>query len=63
MIGKRIYKVTNGQKSWLVKAVNMHVAIGWVVREEFKVNVASQDDLVAALKQGLEVVEVIQGKA
>lgn len=57
-MSKRTYKVTNSgdtESVHLVKASTQAQAIGFVVRNTFKAEVASQDDLIALLGNGVKV--------
>jgi hypothetical protein len=56
----RIYAVTrktptNGANTRLVRASQAGPALSFVAKDEYSVDVASQDDLVAALKAGVQV--------
>lgn len=51
----RIYQVSNGDKVHLVRASTTAQAIASVASKTFEVRVASQDDLIAAIKAGVEV--------
>lgn len=55
MASQRIYLVIgpNGQR--LVKATVASQAVSYVAKEEFTVKVASQDELVNALSNGIKV--------
>jgi hypothetical protein len=54
---KRIYLVTNNGNIWLVRAFTQHAALSFAAKQTFKVKVASQDDLVDAVKHGHLVIE------
>ncbi|MGW8178236.1 MAG: hypothetical protein ACWGQW_05625 [bacterium] len=43
---KRIYVVTRGEDTFLIKATNKIVAINYVAKKDVDAKVASQDDLI-----------------
>ena len=51
----RIYKVNTPNGSRLVRAVNKTQAIGYVARATIKAAVATQDDLLALVADGVKV--------
>jgi len=51
----RIYLVKHKDEVHLVRAGTTAQAIANVAKEAFEVRVASQDDLIEAIKQGVEV--------
>ena len=52
---KRIYAVTIGATTRLVNASNRAQAVSYVVRGSIVANVATQGDLIALTKSGVEV--------
>lgn len=52
---QRIYAVTDGTTTRLVKATTPASAVSHVARSTYSVRVASQDDLVTMLSQGVAV--------
>lgn len=61
MAAQRIYIVTIGERDRLVRASHPSTALQHVARDIAMVRVASQDDLVDCLKDGIEV-ETISGE-
>lgn len=59
---KRIYLVNGSGAARLVKATNAAQALRHVTRDEYRAKVASQDDLVACLADGLEIEHATQEK-
>lgn len=51
----RIYVVTFGDETRLVRAVTKHQAVAHVLTGKTTVKIATQDDFVAAMKLGLQV--------
>lgn len=58
MTPTRIYKTLTPTGARLVRAANKHQAIASVARDIIKAEVASQDDLVALVAQGVKVEDV-----
>ena len=54
-MSKRIYIVNGGEQPRLVRAGSRSAAISHVVRTPYTAAVASQDDIVTALGQGIRV--------
>jgi len=52
---QRIYLVGHGQEMRLVRAAHRAQAVGHVARSLINVKVASQDELVTALGQGIKI--------
>lgn len=52
---QRIYLVGHGQEMRLVRAAHRAQAVGHVARSLINVKVASQDELVTALSQGIKI--------
>jgi hypothetical protein len=58
----RIYIVTIGESDRLVRAGHPSQALNHVAREIAKVKVASQDELIACLADGIKVESVAEDK-
>lgn len=54
----RIYKVTYDNRMWFVRASTRSQAIAYVAGKAMKVEVASQDDLVAWVSAGSDIEDV-----
>lgn len=61
MAAQRVYMVTIGEKDRLVRASHPSTALQHVARDIATVRVASQEDLIDCLKDGVEV-ETINGE-